>query len=113
MRDVSAANAFCVGDSVRVVTRDISVTDHGNLYHQVGTVVETWEKCDVDPTCCCAEQVDDQLAVRVQFVRTAAATTTTNNTHMVLSDNTMVVDHTMYYYYYFAEDELEMVSPQE
>ena len=30
-----------------------------NLRGRVGTVKETWTKCKVDPTCCCAEFVDD------------------------------------------------------
>ena len=32
-----------------------------------GRVMETWEKCNVDPTCCCAEFVDDNFAVLVRF----------------------------------------------
>ena len=30
-------------------------------------MAETWEKCDVDPTCCCAEFVDENFAVNVKF----------------------------------------------
>ena len=29
--------------------------------------MQTWEKIDVDPTCCCAEQVDAGMVVRVMF----------------------------------------------
>ena len=29
--------------------------------------MKTWEKCDVDPTCCCAEFVDTGFAVHVKF----------------------------------------------
>ena len=42
-----------------------------NLRGVVGTVLETWEKCQVDPTCCCAEQVDENMAVRVEFTSSA------------------------------------------
>lgn len=65
MRDASASYWFQVGDHVRVV-EDVIKAGH-NLKGKQGQVVETWEKCDVDPTCCCAEQVDTGMAVRVQF----------------------------------------------
>lgn len=65
MRDASSANVFKVGDRVKVVD---DVTKAGiNLKGRVGTVKETWVKCDVDPTCCCAEFVDDSFAVHVTF----------------------------------------------
>eukprot|EP00816_Leptocylindrus_hargravesii_P012559 CAMPEP_0196815774 /NCGR_PEP_ID=MMETSP1362-20130617/51854_1 /TAXON_ID=163516 /ORGANISM="Leptocylindrus danicus, Strain CCMP1856" /LENGTH=121 /DNA_ID=CAMNT_0042192879 /DNA_START=294 /DNA_END=659 /DNA_ORIENTATION=+ len=32
-----------------------------------GMVAESWSKCEVDPTCCCAEQVDLNMAVLVKF----------------------------------------------
>jgi len=56
MRDASASYWFQVGDSVRVM-EDVQKAGV-SLKGRVGTVCETWEKCDVDPTCCCAEQVD-------------------------------------------------------
>lgn len=65
MRDRSASMAFGVGDQVKVM-EDISYQNK-NLRDNVGVVVETWEKCQVDPTCCCAEQVDENMAVRVEF----------------------------------------------
>ena len=65
MKDLSSANAFQIGDEVRVVS---SVIKAGvDLNNRVGTVEETWEKCDVDPTCCCAEFVDENFAVTVRF----------------------------------------------
>ena len=40
------------GDKVKVVS---SVMKGGfDLNGREGVVIETWEKCDVDPTCCCA-----------------------------------------------------------
>ena len=65
MKDNSSANAFSVGDRVRVV--DVVEKAGINLQGRVGTVKETWEKCEVDPTCCCAEFVDDSYAVHVTF----------------------------------------------
>mmetsp|Transcript_6750 Transcript_6750/g.14755 ORF Transcript_6750/g.14755 Transcript_6750/m.14755 type:complete len:197 (-) Transcript_6750:46-636(-) len=65
MRDASSANAFNIGDRVKVVD---DVEKAGiNLKGRVGIVKETWVKCDVDPTCCCAEFVDDAFAVHVTF----------------------------------------------
>uniref|UniRef100_A0A7S4MK47 Uncharacterized protein n=1 Tax=Odontella aurita TaxID=265563 RepID=A0A7S4MK47_9STRA len=65
MRDASSAYWFKVGDTVEVVE---DVLKAGiNLKGRVGTVTETWEKCDVDPTCCCAEFVDAGFAVHVEF----------------------------------------------
>lgn len=92
MRDVSASYWFSVGDSVKVVD---DVTKAGiNLRHRVGKVVETWEKCDVDPTCCCAEQVDTGMAVRVEFSGTEEDETASATS----------------FYHYFAEDELLKVE---
>lgn len=65
MRDASAAYWFSVGDKVEVL--DDVVKGGHSLKGRIGTVTEAWEKCDVDPTCCCAEQVDQDLAVRVYF----------------------------------------------
>jgi len=48
MRDTSASYWFRLGNSVRVVD-DVDKAGH-NLKHRLGKVVETWEKCDVDPT---------------------------------------------------------------
>jgi hypothetical protein len=53
-------------------------------------VIETWEKCDVDPTCCCAEWVDEGLSVRVRFG--------------VDEENEFFANDT--YFHYFAESEL-------
>lgn len=65
MRDRSSSYWFSPGDRVEVIEE---VTKAGyNLRGRVGVVAESWEKCDVDPTCCCAEQVERDLAVRVKF----------------------------------------------
>jgi hypothetical protein len=50
MRDASSAYWFAKGDTVQVV-QDVIKANY-SLKDRTGTVVETWEKCDVDPTCC-------------------------------------------------------------
>lgn len=79
MRDRSGSFVFKNGDTVKVV-EDVyyripvtspplpkSPTTETNLVHFTGTVIDTWEKCEVDPHCCCAELTDPNLAVRVEF----------------------------------------------
>jgi hypothetical protein len=98
MRDGSASYWFKVNDRVRVVENvwkgDI------NLRGLEGRVVETWEKCDVDPTCCCAEQVDANMAVRVQFPRTF------HNSTIDTLETTAEFQSTESFMHYFAEAEL-------
>jgi hypothetical protein len=72
MRDMSASYWFNVGDQVKVV--DDVLRAGSNLKGMYGVVVETWSKCEVDPTCCCAEQVDTNMAVRVEFMGTLEST---------------------------------------
>jgi hypothetical protein len=67
IKDRSVSYWFNVGDTVKVVSTDV-LKGGMNLWICIGKVVETWGKCDVDPTCCCAEQVDPNLAVRVEFI---------------------------------------------
>jgi hypothetical protein len=65
MRDRSSSYWFSPGDKVKVIQ---SVQKAGfNLKGRVGKVAESWEKCDIDPICCCAEQVECDLAVEVRF----------------------------------------------
>jgi hypothetical protein len=93
MKDRSSSYWFQVGDCVRVVSPDVQKSGV-NLYHRVGKVMETWEKCDIDPTCCCAEQVDPNMAVRVEFIgKLSEDSEHTNETF----------DH------YFAESELDKI----
>eukprot|EP00585_Thalassiosira_rotula_P010323 CAMPEP_0196144278 /NCGR_PEP_ID=MMETSP0910-20130528/15717_1 /TAXON_ID=49265 /ORGANISM="Thalassiosira rotula, Strain GSO102" /LENGTH=233 /DNA_ID=CAMNT_0041405891 /DNA_START=35 /DNA_END=739 /DNA_ORIENTATION=+ len=65
MGDHSMATLFQVGDTVKVI-EDVMKAGK-NLKGRTGIVIETWEKCDVDPTCCCAEWVDEGLSVHVKF----------------------------------------------
>ena len=65
MKDSSAVNWFKTGDTVTVVADELK--KGVNLNGRTGVVTSTWEKCEVDPTCCCAEQVDEGLAVTVTF----------------------------------------------
>jgi hypothetical protein len=90
MRDHSATTGwFQIGDQVQVLATDLAAVSEGSI----GTVVETWEKCDVDPTCCCAEQVDTNMAIRVYFSGTMRNSTQQDG-----------------FYYYFAEEELVKVA---
>ena len=117
MRDRSSSYWFSVGDRVTVVgdvwtgggsTAAASATNdknHTNLKGRIGTVVETWEKCDVDPTCCCAEQVDTDMAVRVLFNDDdddGGGGTETDN-----EKKETAAGAASSFYYYFAEDELD------
>jgi len=95
MKDNSSATWFNVGDRVRVI-EDVMKNKTTNLKGRIGTVVETWEKCDVDPTCCCAEQVDLGMAVHVRFA--------------VKND---LFEGDDYFVYYFAEEELDNVKEEE
>ena len=65
MADHSSVTSLSVGDKVAVVEDVLKAGE--NLRGLLGTVIQTWEKCDVDPTCCCAEFVDENLAVHVRF----------------------------------------------
>ncbi|KAL7534086.1 hypothetical protein ACHAWF_004714 [Thalassiosira exigua] len=89
MGDHSSATIFQVGDRVTVV-EDVMKAGK-NLKGLSGTVVETWEKCEVDPTCCCAEWVDEGLSVHVRFVVDG------NGNDLFANDN---------FVHYFAESEL-------
>mmetsp|Transcript_20858 Transcript_20858/g.62230 ORF Transcript_20858/g.62230 Transcript_20858/m.62230 type:complete len:185 (-) Transcript_20858:11-565(-) len=65
MRDSSAVTWFKEGDRVRVTE---SVLSRGeDLLGRVGTVTQAWEKCEVDPTCCCAELADENAALHVEL----------------------------------------------
>ena len=96
MRDKSACYWFAINDRVRVV-EDVYINHQKtNLKHRVGTVIQTWEKCDIDPTCCCAEQVDTNYAVRVEFGvvpdDTPPPTTTTATPPLIGSDTTITTE---------------------
>ena len=95
MRDASCSYWFSVGDQVKVVD-DVQKAG-SSLYGRRGVVVETWEKCDVDPTCCCAEQVEKDMAVRVSFEGTEK------------DANVAGVS----FYHYFAEEELLKLKEEE
>ena len=124
MRDRSASYWFTKGDKVKVI-EDVFMTNNQqktNLRNKEGIVVETWEKCNVDPTCCCAEQVDTNYAVRVLFNSSTNTndddeyynnnnnnnntTMTSNATTTTQSGEKSTISASASFYYYFAEDEL-------
>ena len=97
MRDASSAYWFKAGDKVQVIS---SVFKSGNdLAGREGIVIETWEKCDVDPTCCCAEFVDENSAVHVKFKGSINTVDDEDETNKILE-----------FQHYFAEGELEKVK---
>lgn len=82
MRDGSTATTyFSVGDSIRVIT---DVWHHPpsrpsfNSFGLIGVVVDIWEKCEVDPHCCCAELAFD-APIEVKFEGIESYPTTTNS----------------------------------
>mmetsp|Transcript_8533 Transcript_8533/g.23061 ORF Transcript_8533/g.23061 Transcript_8533/m.23061 type:complete len:191 (-) Transcript_8533:40-612(-) len=107
MRDTSASYWFTAGDTVRVV-EDVTKAGH-NLKDRIGTVVETWEKCEVDPTCCCAEQVDNCMAVRVEFKGSEAGDEITGDDDADSSDDSRSGNDDGFFFH-FAEDELIKVK---
>mmetsp|Transcript_24675 Transcript_24675/g.52607 ORF Transcript_24675/g.52607 Transcript_24675/m.52607 type:complete len:223 (+) Transcript_24675:85-753(+) len=91
MGDHSSATLFLIGDTVKVV-EDVMKAGK-NLKGRTGTVIETWEKCEVDPTCCCAEWVDEGLSVHVKFDVNG------EDENVLFGNDTFV--------HYFAESELQ------
>lgn len=70
MRDGSTASVFFkIGDVVRV-SKDVFITDNSGVRlstrGMTGTITDVWEKCAVDPHCCCAEQAFD-APFRIDF----------------------------------------------
>lgn len=100
MRDSSCAYWFQVGDIVRVVD-DVYKRGNINLKGKIGKVIETWEKCEVDPTCCCAEQVDLGMAVHVRFQQTLNEGPENEKNSLFVQD---------FFVHYFAEEELIKVK---
>ena len=70
MRDGSTASVFfAIGDRVKIVKdvwhRPKSLPPFTSI-EMIGTVCDIWEKCEVDPHCCCAELAFD-APVQVRF----------------------------------------------
>lgn len=98
MKDASSSYWFSAGDYVEVISH---VTKSGiDLKGRRGQVVETWEKCEVDPTCCCAEFVDDNFAVLVKFQGSIDLNLDDENGEEMLDSFT----------HHFHEDELRKVE---
>lgn len=71
------------------------------LKGRTGEVIETWEKCDVDPTCCCAEFVDDNFAVTVKFQGKLSLDPSPDS-----NDGDSFIKGIDNFTHYFSEDEL-------
>ena len=108
MKDGSCSYWFKVGDKVQVSS---SVKKAGiELEGRRGEVTETWEKCDVDPTCCCAEFVDDNFAVTVKFQGKLDPTTSTRTAGDEEEDFIKGIDT---FTHYFNEDELLKIEDED
>ncbi len=106
MRDMSSANVFQIGDRVKVVS---SVFKAGvDLNGRIGTVQETWEKCEVDPTCCCAEFVDENFAVTVKFDGSLSLGINPSDTNKNIS----IFGLNDHFTHFFSEDELVHVKSE-
>mmetsp|Transcript_34540 Transcript_34540/g.98219 ORF Transcript_34540/g.98219 Transcript_34540/m.98219 type:complete len:226 (-) Transcript_34540:31-708(-) len=100
MKDASASYWFKVGDKVQVSS---PVTKAGiELKGKIGEVIETWEKCDVDPTCCCAEFVDENFAVTVKFEGKVDPNTAEDSKEEFVKG----INTSSSFTHYFNEDEL-------
>mmetsp|Transcript_18230 Transcript_18230/g.18295 ORF Transcript_18230/g.18295 Transcript_18230/m.18295 type:complete len:128 (+) Transcript_18230:89-472(+) len=69
MKDASTIGYFRIGDSVRIISDVPHRSQNGTSFCSngfTGKVVEVWEKCEVDPHCCCAELAFD-APIQVQF----------------------------------------------
>ena len=111
MKDSSCSYWFQVGDIVQVST---TVHKAGiDLKGRRGMVTETWEKCSVDPTCCCAEFVDDNYAVTVTFQGPLLMLDTGMDDPRPTESSTPFIvgihEH-CYFTHHFNEDELVMVE---
>jgi hypothetical protein len=57
-----------VEEGAWVLVSDNVVSGGVNLKGMQGKVVYAWEKCEVDPTCCCAELSMEDASVQVPFL---------------------------------------------
>ena len=70
MRDASTASAyFNINDKVKVIKNVYHYPKNNGQFSSFGlsgTVVDVWDKCEVDPHCCCAELAFD-APIEVKF----------------------------------------------
>ena len=65
MRDSSSVTWLKNND--RVVVTESVLSRGEDLKGRTGTVTMVWEKCEVDPHCCCAELAEEDVAVHVDL----------------------------------------------
>jgi len=116
MRDQSSAYWFQAGDRVQVienVERGANNSVKQNLKGWQGVVVQAFEKCEVDPTCCCAEFVDRNMAVTVEFIpseqQKQQGEILTSAGEILTSAGESNTESSAFTYF-FAEEELEKVA---
>lgn len=83
MKDSSTADAyFQVGNRVRVIANvqhNPINSEKFSSYGYEGIVTSVWEKCEVDPHCCCAEMAFD-APIEVTFTNNKGVTATEDTT---------------------------------
>lgn len=95
MRDGSTASVFfAIGDKVRII-KDVwhhpkSLPSFTSI-KMIGTVCDIWEKCEVDPHCCCAELAFD-APVQVRFAGSQYDADTDNWTAHFALDEILLID---------------------
>jgi hypothetical protein len=95
MRDGSTASVFfAIGDKVRII-KDVwhhpkSLPPFTSI-KMIGTVCDIWEKCEVDPHCCCAELAFD-APVQVRFAGSQYDADTDNWTAHFALDEILLID---------------------
>lgn len=89
------------------VVEDVFKGQRQNLKGLIGTVLQTFEKCEVDPTCCCAEFVDRSMAVTVEFSMRSLGNEDYNKVSFLTSDSWWDGEP---FLYYFAEEELNKLT---
>lgn len=96
MRDGSTANTyFQIGQQIRVIKQvfhDPPSKQRFSSLDKIGIVIGVWEKCEVDPTCCCAELAFD-APIEVLF---QGITIPVNATLYHFAYHTPVFDVSMY-----------------
>jgi len=103
MRDRSVVTAFQEGDSVQV-SKDV-FTRGGNAAGLVGRVETVWEKCMVDPTCCCAELSMEEAGVKVVFELSPSEAARFDKDRLDAVEGGVATLST-----YFGQDELKLVT---
>jgi hypothetical protein len=95
-------NMITEGDRVEV-TSDVHIKGGVNSIGMQGTVIDTWEICETDPACCCAELTDTGYEVTVKLDHSTSPTAPSGEQRQPLQ---RLVG-------YFNEDEVSVVKEEQ